>query len=131
MNRIFGSHPALCALLLGGGAFLVLFFGYGLFGPNTGGTEALFNKDLGEVWQWALTGIGVLMWLAGGLIFGLDRGFSWLTALLLQAVPGAGLLLMAMLRRPLTPHEAWARDNPALEDSTTARRTYRPMKPLY
>jgi hypothetical protein len=130
MNRIFGSHPAVRAFLLGGGAFLSLYFGYKVWSPDTSISLREMDSDLTLTTYWALTGLGILMWLLGGVMFGRNRGMNGFLALLLHLLPVAGLILIAVLRRPLTPHEAWARDNPGLDD-TTARRTYRRMKPLY
>lgn len=130
MNRIFGTHPALGAFLLGGGAFFAAYFGYKVLGPDAAQLRGHFDSDLNAFWQWVLAGLGALMWLAGGIVFGFARGFRWYVALLLHLLPVVGLLLMAVLRRHLTPREAWERDNPGL-DATTARRTYRPMKSLY
>jgi hypothetical protein len=130
MKRIFGSHPALYAFLLGGGAFLSLYFGYKLWVPDESVKANDLDTDFVLASYWGLFGLGVLMWLAGGVIFGRNRAFSGFVALMIHLLPVFGLILMAILRRPLTPHEAWARDNPGL-DEATARRTYRPMKPLY
>ena len=73
---------------------------------------------------------GVMMWLAGGVLLGRDRGMNGLHALLLHLLPVLGIILILIYSKPLTPHEAWARQNPGL-DEKTAKRSYRPMKPLY
>ena len=130
MNRIFGNHPALCAFLLGIGAFLALYFGFKLWQPEQSVTFRELDTDLFVAAHWLLFGLGVVLWLTGGIIFGRDRGLNWFLSLLIHLIPVVGILAIAVFKRPLTPHEAWARDNPGLDD-TTARRTYRPMKPLY
>lgn len=108
----------------------MLFFGYNIWFPDQSVKSGEMDTNLVVGSYWALFGIGTLMWLAGGVIFGRNRGINGFLALLIHLLPVIGLMLMALLKRPLTPHEAWARDNPGL-DTTESRRTYRPMKPLY
>jgi len=130
VNRLLGPHPAVFAFLLGGGAFLVLFFGYTLFFPDSSAERADFNQDISVVWRWVLVVIGALMWLAGGIKFGRSYGVRWFVSLPLHLLPGIGLILIRALGKPITAHDAWARENPGF-DEKTAKRTYRPMKPLY
>ena len=132
MNKIFGIHPAVCAFLLGAGAFFVLFFGYKCWHPEADISLRKLDSDFTAALYWGLFGLGCLMWLAGGIIFGINRNIHWFVALALHLLPFLGLILMALLRSKPTPREAWAIQNPGVdENEKTARRRYRPMKPLY
>lgn len=130
MNRLFGAHPGIIAFLLGGGGFLALYFGYKIFFPHSSAEPDYWNSDLMQSFAWGLMGIGVLMWLSGGILLGRDRGLHWALALGLHLLPVLGIILILVIGKSPTPHEAWARQNPGL-DEKTAKRTYRPMKPLY
>lgn len=130
MTRLFGPHPGIYAFLLGAGAFLALYFGWKNFIPGPPSDQSDSNNDLMQVVSWALMIIGVFMWLGGGILLGRDRGLHWSLALGLHLLPLLGIILIVIIGKSPTPHEAWARQNPGL-DEKTAKRTYRPMKPLY
>ena len=108
----------------------MLYFGYVLFIPDSSAEPSYFNRDFSAAWMWALLIVGVVMWLAGGIVFGKSFGVSWFVSLALHLLPVIGLVLIRLVGKRLTPHDAWARENPGLDDKT-AKRTYRPMKPLY
>jgi hypothetical protein len=61
--------------------------------------------------------VGILMWLVGGILLGRDRGLHWLVALSLHLVPVLGILLIIAIGKAPTPHEAWARQNPGLDEA--------------
>ena len=130
MTRLFGPHPGIYAFLLGGGAFLALYCGWKNFVPSPPAEMSDWNTDLMKVMSWGLMIIGILMWLAGGILLGRDRGMPWPLALCLHLLPVLGIVLIVIIGKSPTPHEAWARQNPGL-DEKTAKRIYRPMKPLY
>lgn len=83
-----------------------------------------------QVLGWSLTVAGVLMWLTGGIFFGRDRGLHWFPALCLHLLPVLGLILILRIGKSPSRHAASVRKNRRLDDKT-ARRTYRPLKPLY
>ena len=131
MNRLLGPHPGVVAFLLGGGAFLAAFFGYDLVFPDPSDADRHgWDRDLTETTRWIVVGLGLVLWMAGGIMFGRIYRIHWLVAFLLQGVPVIGLILMRIFGKPWTAYEAWARDNPGL-DGPESKRTYRPMKPLY
>jgi hypothetical protein len=128
VNRVLGPHPGVFAFLLGGGAFMLLYFGYFLFltGPSSG-----WNRDLSAAWLWTLFGLGAFMWLAGGILFGRNYGVSGFLSLALHlCLPVVGLIIIRLMGRRFTPHGAWERENRGV-DAKTVKRSYRPMKPLY
>ena len=129
-NRFFGTHPAAIAFLLGGGGFVLGYFAYAHFYVGHPQDSAQGNIELLAAGQWVLLIIGGIAWLLGGVAFGRRLGLHWFVALMLHLIPVLGLLIMRIIGRALTPHELWARENPGL-DGKTAKRTYRPMKPLY
>ena len=130
MPRLFGPHPAIIAFLLAGGGFLALYFGWKIFSPPASLHLGDAQADLTQFLAWALMIAGVLMWLAGGILLGRERGMNGLLALLLHMLPVIGIILILIYSKRLTPHDEWARQNPGL-DEKTAKRSYRPMKPLY
>ena len=130
MTRLFGPHPAIIAFLLGGGGCLALYFGWKIFSPQVSLHLGDAQADLTQSLEWALMIVGLLMWLAGGILLGRERGMSGFLALVLHLLPVIGIVLILIYSKTLTPHEAWARQNPGL-DGKTAKRSYRPMKPLY
>ena len=132
MTKFFGVHPSLVGFLLGAGAAGFLYFGYGIFFEESGvGETTMTNYDLRVAGSWAAMIICGLMYLAGGVLYGRLRAVSGLVSFLLHlCLPLLGLLILTIMGRRLTPHQRWERDNPGL-DPKTAKRTYRPMKPLY
>src|SRR5262245_27676418 len=108
MKQIFGTHRARYAVLFGGDAFLALFSVYLTWVPEESVKVQAMDTGLWVAFYWAMVGLGVFLWIAGGVVFGRDRGFNGFVAFLIHLIlPVLGLLLMALLRRRLTPHEAW------------------------
>jgi hypothetical protein len=128
VNRLFGPHPGIFAFLLGGGAFLMFYFGYVLFLADS---TSQWNRNLSAAWNWALFLLGAVMWLAGGILFGRNYGVNGFLSLALHlCLPVIGLGIVRLLGKRFTPRDAWVRENRGL-DEKAAKRNYRPMKPLY
>ena len=130
--KFFGVHPSVVGFLIVVGAAAFLYFGYGIFFEERSAEDKTMNNyDLRVAGSWAAMIIGGLMYLAGGVLYGRSREVNgFLSFLLHLCLPLLGLLLLTIIGRRLTPHQRWERDNPGL-DPKTAKRTYRPMKPLY
>src|SRR5688572_2353197 len=111
MKPLFGSHPAKYAFLLGGGAFLILYYGYNLWVPSEAVAINAMDSTFVQGSYWVLFGLGVILWTSGGIAFCRDRGINGFLALCIHLLlPVLGLVLVAIFRRRLTPHEAWMRD---------------------
>lgn len=130
MNRIVGPHPGVCAFLLAAGGCLVAGGVYGLLGPESVKQTADEPGGLVVMAPWLLAVLGVVLWLAGSVLFGRLRGVSLWLSLVLGSLTVPGIVIMAMMRKPLTPHEAWERQNPEMAKKRV-RREYRDVKPLY
>ena len=130
MNRIVGPHPGVCAFLLAAGGCLVLAGVYWIRGPESVKQMEAEPGGIGEVVPWVLIGLGVLLWLAGSVLFGRVRGVSLWLSLLLGSLTIPGIVILAVMRKPLTAHEAWERQNPEMAKQRV-RRAYRDVKPLY
>jgi hypothetical protein len=130
MNQIVGPHPGVCAFLLAAGGCLVAAGVYGILGPVSVKQAVAEPGGLSEMAPWLLVGLGVLLWYCGALLFGRARGLSPWLSLLLGSLTLPGIAIMAIIGKPLTPHEAWERQNPEMAKKRV-RREYRDVKPLY
>lgn len=130
MYRLLGPHPAIIALMLLGGGFLLFFFGYDILFVDPSARLPHEKPVFSITWQWTLMILGAVIWLAGGIYMGRALGIRWHVALLIHLVPVIGVIVLRIIGKPVSPHDAWARDNRGY-DAKEARRTYRPMKPLY
>lgn len=130
MDRIVGPHPGVCAFLLAAGGCLVAAGVYGVVGLESVKQTAAEPGGLGEMAPWLLLGLGVVLWQYGALMFGRARGVSAWLSLLLGSLTIPGIFILAMIGKPLTPHEAWERQNPGMAKQRV-RREYRDVKPLY
>ncbi len=130
MNQIVGPHPGVCAFLLAVGGCLVAAGSYWILGPESVKQMVAEPGGIGEMAPWLLIGLGVLLWYCGALLFGRARGLSPWLSLLLGSLTLPGIAIMAMIGKPLTPHEAWERQNPEMAKKRV-RREYRDVKPLY
>lgn len=130
MNQIVGPHPGVCAFLLALGGCLLAGGVYGVLGPEGVRPAVAEPGGIGEMGPWALLVLGAGLWLYGALMFGRVRGVNPWLSLLLGSLTLPGILILAMIGKPLTPHEAWERQNSGMAKQRV-RRDYRDVKPLY
>ena len=130
MKSLLGPHPAVCAFLLCGGGCLTAFGLYDFLNPDVP-TASAANARLGVLADGFAVVTGILLWLGGAVACGRLFGVGARLSLALGLLTLPGLVIIRLVGRRLTPHEAWRRSNPALTDATTARRSFRDIKPLY
>lgn len=131
MTRYTDPHPAIVAFLIAAGAALMLIGGFLIAEPEAPKDAAESGRALHVTAHWVVAGGGLLLYLAGGILFGRTRGFTLPVALIIHLLPVLGLIIMALLRPRLAPYETWRRDFPHLHDSREARRASRTVKALY
>ena len=131
MNNLLGPHPAVCAFLLCGGGCLAAYGLYDFVTPDSARDASIWNGRLSDLGLVIMVLVGSLLWLAGCVAFGRMYGVRPALALGLGLLTIPGLVVIRLVGRRLTPHEAWCLNNPKLTDAKTARRSYRDIKPLY
>ncbi len=127
LNRIVGHHPGVVSFLLFCGFMLMAGCAWTIHSSSGTAPEA----GLKTVMYWLGALGGAVMWLGGSVLFGQNFGVNSWVAFFLGLIPPAGLGLTRLIGKEMSPHEAWAKQNPGLDTDKAAKRNYRPMKPLY
>jgi hypothetical protein len=130
MQPLLKPHPAIVAFLLTGGAFLTFLTAYLLKHPDYLLARPEMNTALFTGLAWAALGGGVVMWVAGGILFGKGCGMGPVASILFHALPLLGLVIMRIISKNRISRGVWALKYRGVADGIS-KRTHREMKALY